>query len=60
VRKYTFTTLEDAEGELSWYRFIFKNKTGLRWIIEDRDSGKAIGTCGFLGLRLKIPLHNGC
>lgn len=45
----TFTSIEDAEGELSWYRSIFKNKTGLRWIVEERDSGKAIGTCGFLG-----------
>ncbi|MGG0824105.1 GNAT family protein [Paenibacillus turicensis] len=44
-----FTSIEDAEGEISWYRSIFKNKTGLRWIIEDRDSGRAIGTCGFLG-----------
>lgn len=26
----TFVSLEDAEGELSWHRSIFKNKTGLR------------------------------
>lgn len=45
----TFVSLEDAKGEINWYRSIFKNKTGLRWIIEECNSGKAIGTCGFLG-----------
>ncbi|MNJ48147.1 Spermidine N(1)-acetyltransferase [compost metagenome] len=44
-----FQSLEDAEGELRWYQSIFNNKSGLRWIVEERESGNAIGTCGFLG-----------
>lgn len=43
-----FESEEDARGEMSWYAKIFKEHTGLRWMIEDRESCRVIGTCGFL------------
>lgn len=51
VIKYTglelFRSLEDAKGELDWYNNIYKNKTGIRWVIIDKISNKMIGSCGF-------------
>ena len=44
----TFTSIEDAINELNWYDKIFKEQTGLRWVIEEVESKKVIGTCGFL------------
>ncbi len=43
-----FQSEEDAINELNWYDKIFKEQTGLRWVIEELDSKKVIGTCGFL------------
>ncbi|MGE7093156.1 GNAT family N-acetyltransferase [Lysinibacillus sp. NPDC048646] len=43
-----FTSIEDAINELNWYDKIFKEQTGLRWVIEEAESNKVIGTCGFL------------
>ncbi|PRA05736.1 MULTISPECIES: GNAT family N-acetyltransferase [unclassified Paenibacillus] len=43
-----FESVEDAQGEMNWYTKIFKEHTGLRWMIEDRETRKVIGTCGFL------------
>lgn len=43
-----FISVEDAIGEMKWYQKIFEEQSGLRWMIEDMESGKLIGTCGFL------------
>lgn len=43
-----FTSIDDAINELNWYDKIFKEQTGLRWVIEEAASNKVIGTCGFL------------
>ncbi|EON70294.1 GNAT family N-acetyltransferase [Lysinibacillus sphaericus] len=43
-----FKSQEDAINEINWYDKIFKEQTGLRWVIEDIDSKNIIGTCGFL------------
>ncbi|MCE5173027.1 GNAT family N-acetyltransferase [Paenibacillus profundus] len=43
-----FTTTEHALQEIAWYTTIFQEHTGLRWGIEIKDTGKLIGTCGFL------------
>lgn len=43
-----FTSVEDAVDEMNWYLKIFKEQSGLRWMIEDRETHKVIGTCGFL------------
>ncbi|WP_440111583.1 GNAT family N-acetyltransferase [Paenibacillus sp. QZ-Y1] len=50
-----FESVEDALGEMSWYAKIFKERSGLRWMIEDGESGKVIGTCGFLNYE---DVHN--
>ncbi|MEO2211446.1 GNAT family protein [Paenibacillus amylolyticus] len=50
-----FESVEDAQGEMNWYAKIFKEHTGLRWMIEDRETGKVIGTCGFLNYE---DIHN--
>ncbi|MGQ8872630.1 GNAT family N-acetyltransferase [Paenibacillus sp. TSA_86.1] len=44
-----FESEQDALDEMSWYRKIFKEHTGLRWMIEDKQSHQVIGTCGYLG-----------
>ncbi|MGF6352315.1 ribosomal-protein-alanine N-acetyltransferase [Paenibacillus sp. 4624] len=44
-----FESEQDALDEMSWYRKIFKEQTGLRWMIEDKQSHRVIGTCGYLG-----------
>ncbi|MEC0130777.1 MULTISPECIES: GNAT family N-acetyltransferase [Paenibacillus] len=43
-----FISVEDAIDEMKWYDKIFKEQSGLRWMIEDRETQKVIGTCGFL------------
>lgn len=43
-----FDSVEDAVNEMQWYQKIFKEQAGLRWMIEDSESKKVIGTCGFL------------
>lgn len=50
-----FESVEDAQGEMNWYTKIFKENTGLRWMIEDRETRKVIGTCGFLNYE---DVHN--
>ncbi|UHA72196.1 GNAT family N-acetyltransferase [Paenibacillus sp. 481] len=42
-----FGSHEDALKEIEWYASILHNQTGIRWGIEDRTSGRMIGTCGF-------------
>ena len=43
-----FLSVEDAINEMKWYQKIFKEQSGIRWMIEDSQSKKVIGTCGFL------------
>nr|WP_154887746.1 GNAT family protein [Paenibacillus xylanexedens] len=43
-----FESEQDALDEMSWYKKIFKQQTGLRWMIEDKQSHQVIGTCGYL------------
>lgn len=50
-----FISVEDAVDEMNWYKKIFKEQSGLRWMIEDRESKKVIGTCGFLNYE---KIHN--
>ncbi|MRN56116.1 GNAT family N-acetyltransferase [Paenibacillus monticola] len=50
-----FVTVEDAVNEMQWYQKIFREQSGLRWMIEDSESNKVIGTCGFLNYE---KIHN--
>ena len=45
-----FEAIEEADDEMGWHARIFRERTGLRWMIEERDTGEFVGTCGFLGL----------
>lgn len=48
-----FQTVEDVWDEIGWYRSILENGTGIRWGITLKDSGKVIGSCGFLNMLAK-------
>lgn len=48
-----FRTVEDALGEISWYKSIAEDGTGIRWGIALKDSGEMIGSCGFLNMNTK-------
>ncbi|WP_424766815.1 GNAT family N-acetyltransferase [Paenibacillus sp. sgz302251] len=52
VMRYTplspFSTQEDAVQEMYWHWEIFTRQIGLRWVMEEKQSGKVIGSCGFL------------
>lgn len=52
VTRYTpltpFKSIDDAKDELNWYDTILREQTGFRWVIEDVETKKVIGTCGFL------------
>lgn len=48
-----FETLDDAIDEINWYRSIYEEGTGIRWGITLKDSGKVIGSCGFLNRNTK-------
>jgi [ribosomal protein S5]-alanine N-acetyltransferase len=50
-----FLSTEDAKEEMRWYEQIFQNQSGIRWMIEDKQLKKVIGTCGFLNYEKK---HN--
>ncbi|MET3574453.1 GNAT family N-acetyltransferase [Bhargavaea ullalensis] len=43
-----FESTADAMDEIAWYRSIHAEGTGIRWGITLKDSGKMIGSCGFL------------
>ena len=43
-----FASVEDAIDEINWYEKIFKEQKGLRWVIEEIQTNKVIGTCGYL------------
>ncbi|TCP29060.1 ribosomal-protein-alanine N-acetyltransferase [Scopulibacillus darangshiensis] len=48
-----FQTVKDVWDEIGWYKSIFEEGTGMRWGITPKDSGKVIGSCGFLNMRTK-------
>lgn len=52
VLKYTqllpFSAEDEAWHEMNWHLEIFTQQIGIRWLIEEKRSGKVIGTCGFL------------
>jgi len=52
VVKYTpllpFSAENEAWQEMNWHLEIFAQQIGIRWLIEEKCSGKVIGTCGFL------------
>lgn len=52
VLKYTplvpFSAENEAWHEINWHLEIFTQQIGIRWLIEEKRSGKVIGTCGFL------------
>ncbi|GEM_PF-128546 len=50
-----FKSVDDAKEEMGWYKKIFAEQSGLRWMIEDTESGRVIGTCGFLN---REDVHN--
>lgn len=43
-----YQTVEDVQSEIQWYQSIVKEGSGVRWGITLRNSGKVIGSCGFL------------
>ena len=43
-----FGSVEAVWDEIDWYRSILADGTGIRWGITLKDSGKVIGSCGFL------------
>ena len=45
--RYAFTEPSEAEQMISGYHNAIHDKTGMRWGIVLKDSGKLIGTCGF-------------
>ncbi|MFJ7935801.1 GNAT family N-acetyltransferase [Sporosarcina sp. NPDC096371] len=49
-----FQTVKDVWDEIKWYTAIYEEGTGIRWGITLKDSGKVIGSCGFLN---RIPKH---
>ncbi|MEK5038348.1 GNAT family N-acetyltransferase [Sporosarcina sp. FSL K6-3457] len=49
-----FETVKDVWDEIGWYTSIYEEGTGIRWGITLKDSGKVIGSCGFLN---RIPKH---
>ncbi|CAH0267272.1 Putative ribosomal N-acetyltransferase YdaF [Peribacillus sp. Bi96] len=46
-------TVNDVWDEIKWYESIFQEGTGIRWGITLKDSGKVIGSCGFLNMVTK-------
>ena len=48
-----FQTEKDVLDEISWYKSIHDDGTGIRWGITLRNSGKVIGSCGFLNMQSK-------
>jgi ribosomal-protein-alanine N-acetyltransferase len=48
-----FQTVKDVWDEIRWYKSINEEGTGIRWGITLKDSGKVIGSCGFLNMLTK-------
>ncbi len=43
-----YTKREQSAFEIEWYRSIYREKQGIRWIITERDSDTYIGDIGYL------------
>ena len=48
-----FQTEKDVWDEIDWYQSIVEEGTGIRWGITLKESGKVIGSCGFLNMKPK-------
>ncbi|MBY6036898.1 GNAT family N-acetyltransferase [Fictibacillus nanhaiensis] len=48
-----YQTVEDVWDEVGWYTSIYQEGTGMRWGITLKNSGRIIGSCGFLNWRTK-------
>ena len=48
-----FESINDVLEEVNWYTSIYGEGTGIRWGITLKDSGKVIGSCGFLNMLTK-------
>jgi [ribosomal protein S5]-alanine N-acetyltransferase len=48
-----FLTVNEVYDEIGWYQSICEDGTGIRWGITFKDSGKVIGSCGFLNMKSK-------
>ncbi len=48
-----FQTVKDVWDEINWYKTIYEEGTGIRWGITLKNSGKVIGSCGFLNMLSK-------
>jgi [ribosomal protein S5]-alanine N-acetyltransferase len=48
-----FQTVKEVWDEISWYKSIYEEGTGIRWGITLKDSGQVIGSCGFLNMLTK-------
>ena len=49
-----YQTPNEVLEEIEWYQSIYKEGSGMRWGITLKDSGKIIGSCGFLNMK---PRH---
>ncbi|MGG1572569.1 GNAT family N-acetyltransferase [Fictibacillus sp. NRS-1165] len=49
-----YQTIEGTGAEIKWYQSIYEEGTGIRWGITLKDSGRVIGSCGFLN---RHPKH---
>lgn len=50
---YPCQSENEVWDEIKWYESIFKEGTGIRWGITLKESGKVIGSCGFLNMVTK-------
>jgi ribosomal-protein-alanine N-acetyltransferase len=46
-------TIKEVNEEIEWYQSIYEQGTGIRWGIALKESGKIIGSCGFLNRAAK-------
>lgn len=46
-------SVEEVMDEIDWYHSIIKEGTGIRWGVTLKDSGKIIGSCGYLNMQPK-------
>lgn len=41
-----FKNIEEAEEEINWFINLFKEDTGVRWVIADKNTNKYVGDVG--------------
>ncbi len=46
-------SVQEVMDEIDWYQSIIKEGTGIRWGVTLKDSGKVIGSCGYLNRQHK-------